>query len=95
MNFIQDTANEMFESIVKQKDEIILKLLKDKGYEIDLELERKSRFKSMVCEHNEDLEVWYYRDGTPEGLRIVTFEIEKPDFFSGKELSIGFTYKYY
>jgi len=95
MNFIQDATNEMLENIVKQKDEIILKLLKDKGYEIDLELERKSRFKSMVCERSEDLEIWYYRDGTPEGLRIVTFEMEKPDFFSSDKVSFGFTYKYY
>ena len=96
---MMDIHEKFFKMVVKlheQKDEIIISKLKEYGYEIDLELEKKSRFKSLICEKCEDLETWYYRDGTPDGLRVVTFEgvVEEEDFLN-KPLNIEIKLNYY
>lgn len=70
-NVILDALKDM----QAKKNEIIQRRLLERGIEIDFDAEAKARFKKVVCESHVDTgeEIYYYDDGTPEGLRIVTF----------------------
>lgn len=60
----------------KLKEEILLRALEEHGIKIDIEKEKERRFKSMVVEIQEreagkKVEVYYYNDGSIEGVKIV------------------------
>lgn len=79
------------------KDLIIAHNLSKHGIEIDFDAEARARFKKIVCESHAGTgeETYYYNDGTPEGLRIVTFKMDWPSFdspMSGDSIKIGFTH---
>ena len=94
--FFDKTITNLMENINEFKKEILLSKLRSKGIVLDLEIEAKSRFKSIVVETQLNKETWYYNNGTLEGQRIVTFErIEKDMSSLDSAISIGIRIKYY
>ena len=60
--------------------------------EIDVELEKNRRFKSLVCEYYGQNESWYYNDGSEFGKHIITFQLEEQKYDSLNP-SFDITYK--
>ena len=94
-NLLEEASNNLISGIVKKKEEVVLDRLKEIGVVLDLEQEKKARFKSLVCEQSEESETWYYNDGTAKGLRLVTFVLSKPKFDIDEPLKVGIEYTYY
>lgn len=84
----------------REKDGIIRQKVQEKtGLDIDINEEAERKFSRFVVEHRGSKETVWFNDGSPEGLRVVTFENHTPEFSScdfvnkGKmNLNISFTY---
>lgn len=74
LNFESDIADKHGRMLVKMKEKVIVGRLKAAGYVIDLEKEKQKRFKSLTVEQTPDKETWYFDNGQPEALRVVTFK---------------------
>lgn len=61
-------------ALQSKKQSIILERIKAvTGEDFDIEKEKTRRFKRLLFEVSENQETVYLDDGTPDGLRIVTF----------------------
>lgn len=69
-----EVIRKMSADIEDKKRGIILAKLKEKGIELDIAKESVSRFKSLSISYQDNKEIVYYNDGSPNGLRVVTFE---------------------
>jgi hypothetical protein len=87
-------AIELVERMNAEKEKIILKKLDDLSIPFVLEEEQGRRFKRFVREIKGDEETIYFNNGTPEGLRVVTF-ITKQTPFDAVNFSYGLTIRYY
>lgn len=91
-----DIISKLCNDLELKKEEILRQRIKELGLKIDFDKEKKARFKSLVCEHEGDKEIWYYNDGSPKGFRILTFRPKKqPIDFTSSELKLGVAYEYY
>lgn len=74
---IQDEILRKFSSDIEDKKRgIILAKLEEKGIELDIAKESVSRFKKLSVSYQGNKEIIYYNDGSPNGLRVVTFKTE-------------------
>lgn len=74
MDLVSKAIEVMCKEIEAKRKEIILGRLKKLGIELDMELERTRRFKSLTIETEHDgTETIYYNDGSENGIRVVTF----------------------
>lgn len=77
---------------------MIKERLKALDIEIDFEHERQRRLKLITCETNKEpysTETYYYNDGSKEGVRIVTFTEQPPEYpseFQRSEIKMSFNY---
>lgn len=80
---MQDLVGEAVSRIQKEiqeaKEEIIKEKLKSFGIELDMEIEQRSRFKSLVIEYSDSKEQVFFNDGTIGGKLIVTFRKAQND----------------
>lgn len=93
MKYFQDQLSSLIDDIQKKKMAVFYDKLKERGIEFDLEKESNRRFKSFMIEtHTDGREIYYYNDGSIQGLRIVTFVTQQPDLSS---TNLWFSYSYY
>lgn len=70
---MQKATMEIVAEMQASKDMILKERMKELHIDIDLEIEKRSRFKCLLVEQHPDKETYYYNDGSEDGLRIVTF----------------------
>jgi N-acetylmuramoyl-L-alanine amidase len=70
-----DIARELAENIENQKYQIILDRLKKLNIEYNPEIEKERRFKSLTSEQKNGEEIYYYNDGSVNGLLVVRFKV--------------------
>lgn len=79
-----------------KKDKVIKEKLLEHGIDFNLENEQKRRFKSIMVEHVNNEETYYYNDGSISGFRIVTFKTSYPEFdFSNQEHKVFISITHY
>ena len=69
--------------------------LLEAGIDVNLEREKRNRFKTIQSETVDGKETFYYNDGSENGLRVVTFcevSINLPDFETNKDLKMEVKY---
>jgi hypothetical protein len=93
-DFLHEKTNEAIKGILEFREELIVKKLKEKGIEIDLQLEQRRRFKSLVREFKNNQETIYYNDGSEQGVRIVTF-VTSPIKWDDEKMTAGIDTTYY
>jgi len=79
---INKTLEDASKKLALKKEQIIKDRCVALGIEYDLDKEYKKRFRSFIIEVRGSKETLYYNDGTDEGIRIVTFELETTDKYS-------------
>ena len=94
-NIMNEYIKNIVEDIDSQKMFIIKQKLKEiVGIEIDFQEELKRKFKCICVVGDFNSHTFFYNDGSIEGKRIVTFEIDD-SLFDPKNLSFGYKVKYY
>lgn len=74
MDLVSKAVEIMSEKLEAHREKIIFDRLKRHGIELDMELEKVRRFKSLSVVYDiGGSETIYYNDGSKNGLRIVTF----------------------
>jgi hypothetical protein len=76
----QKLIGEVIDEINKKKDAVIMQRFAELGIDIDIEAEKRRRFKRFVVEHSETEETYWYNDGSESGLRIITFKKWQPNY---------------
>lgn len=71
---IKQMIGETYSDHREFKDDIVLKRLKDLNIDVDFEKEPGRLFKTVISVLKDNIETWYYNDGSEQGLRIVAFE---------------------
>lgn len=85
-----------WQELAKKKEDILIKRLKEKGFEYLLKGIETRRFKRINVEISETEEKIYVDNGTEEGLLIITFVKPEINFpISDKGNFIGSSIKYY
>ena len=74
-NAINDIVHNQAMRILKEKDKLIKKRLKELGIYKELNKDKNRRFKKFKVEHNyvSRKESYFYDDGTKKGLHVITF----------------------
>ena len=67
---LADLQNEIYET----RDRLFREKLGELNIDIDLEAEKKNRFKKFTIEYKGSEETVYYNDGSENGLRVITFQ---------------------
>lgn len=80
VTLMHEKINQACENLNKKKEELVLAQLKGWGIEINLDEERKRRFRRILIEQNNSTETWYFNDGSLEGMRIITFVQDNKSF---------------
>lgn len=75
--YIEILVEKVSSELTTKKDNLLKDKLAELGIKIDLEIESKKRFKSLVRESQGYLEHIYFNDGSEEGQKIITF-VHKP-----------------
>ena len=91
---MQEAISKLTADIHERRQGLILGRLNEFGIEIDLEKEKRRRFKSLSIEHNGEEETIYYNNGSENGLRIITF-VTKQKPFDAENMSIGYETSFY
>lgn len=73
MDIQTNLMNQFVKKIEATKEEIVLKTIKNLGFEIDIEEEKNKRFSDIKCEFVGKEERYFYNDGSDNGVRLVTF----------------------
>ena len=96
-DFLMETIQKASRDIEEKKVALIKKILEEKiGIEIDVMEETKRRFKNLIIVKSGNEETVYYNDGTPEGLRVVTFVFETTGTsVTDNKLETFLEFKYY
>lgn len=89
-NLINHVISAWTKDIEKKKMKIFQGKVKELGLPFDPAYEGLSRFKNFTLELQDDVETIYFRDGSPQGLRVVSFHFKmiEPDF-DGQEFKVG------
>lgn len=70
----QELIEEMIHKINLMREDLVRKKLKELvGIDLDIEEEQTRRFKRIFSEVKGNKETFYFNDGSPEGLKIITF----------------------
>lgn len=92
MNITEQAVEQINSEILKKKEEIIKKLLKQNKLSYILKDITKRRFKRLEIEQHEDgSETVWIDNKTVEGFRLVTFMKFEPDM-EGTDLKIDLKY---
>jgi len=67
------------------------------GLEINEELEKTRRFKTLMCEIHGNEERYFFNDGSEQGIRIVTFKEREEGIrdYQSKEFTMNINVDYY
>ena len=96
MDELNEITNQLYQKMVADKERVVYKKIKELGIDFDVDVEKKRRFKSIICCQYTAEETYYYNDGSVEGLRIVTFIQKVNDINFNDDVSkLGFEIKYY
>jgi len=102
-SYIEQILSTYMQKCEQEKQKIIAQRISDLGLIFDIETEKISRFKKLMVESHIDqgMQSWYFNDGSPEGLHLVTFFDQRPklsDSWDNRKASYtidtGFTYVY-
>lgn len=97
-HFLCDISTRMAIDINLKKEAILKKAIKDlTGLDIDLESESKRMFKRILRVVDDKKEIYYFNDGSYDGVKVVTFEqIDSPLVFGGEMcFHASLSFKYY
>lgn len=90
---LQKALKDCLTNVMKNREELIVLKLQEKGIEISLEEEAKRRFKRISIETeggpSQKMTVWY-DDGSENGLRIITFFTEFVPDASGVKMNLNY-----
>lgn len=78
-DMVGEVVSKMQTEIQGAKEKIIKEKLKSLGIELDMEVEQRRRFKSLVIESSDSKEQVFFNDGTIGGKLIVTFSKAQND----------------
>lgn len=95
-SIVQDMVQQMAKEISAKKEDLIKnKLTELIGCEVDLELECKRRFPRIVrfTDDADMSEHYYWNDGSIDGLRVISFYSNPPDFTENNKFISAFNYK--
>ena len=92
-SILHDAMSALINDINAKKEQVVKDKLEELGIDINWELEKTRRFKSILIEYHKETgdEVYYYNDGTEEGQRVVTFVLDKEQKL-GTNLTMGYSY---
>lgn len=90
---LDSVMSDVQSSFTKQREKLITDRLKQLGITFDQEEQMEKRFKDFIAERRGKELTYYYNNGTPRGLRIITF-VEDDIFASdtNNRISMGFSY---
>lgn len=71
----QELIKKLSQKMNEQREGVIKLALSKHGIILDVREESKSRFKKVICEIKDGKETYFYNNGTPSGLRIVTIQM--------------------
>lgn len=94
-DYINQCISEMVKDIDEKKQEILSMKLKEIGCSITLVHNQTLRFKMIICEIQDNKEVYYFNDGSTNGRRVVTFEFIQKPLVMNDGYQIMAEYKYY
>ena len=94
---INNAVRNLLKDMSKKKANVVKERVKDiMGIDIDFEEENKRRFKRFAIECTKNKETVYFNNGTPAGIRIVTFVYkESPIEIKDFEVKINTEVTYY
>ena len=96
MSLEEDAISKMISEMQYKKESLIKEFLRAKGVKLDWSNEKNRRFKLVIHEKHPNKEVYYYNDGSNDGLRIITFEeIPNEMDFTCTKFEMGIKLKYY
>ena len=78
-DMIGEAVSRIQEEIQRAKEKIIKEKLKTLDIELDMEIEQRRRFKSLVIESSGSKEQVFFNDGTIGGKLVVTFSEAQND----------------
>jgi hypothetical protein len=96
VNIQNELISDLAQQIINKKTDIILTRILEIDPNFDIEIEKKSKFKKIVCLINKNEETYWYNDGSLNGVRLITFVDPDPFMQNGIDKTfIGYKLKYY
>ena len=102
-SIMDDVISALVKKIADEKEKVIqmrLRRLRSFNVELDLKEESQRKFPRIKCEIlGGHTETWWYNDGTPSGIRLISFvqdkTIKDTDFNTFKTMRMAVDIKYY
>ena len=96
MKDINDIVSDIYNQILQAKNDLVKKRIEEiLGEEFDPIAEQAKKFPRIIRVIQDDIESYYWNDGSDEGLRLITFVPKRKEintFDSSFKLQTGFDY---
>jgi len=87
-------TKELVNDIEQKKENVLFERLKKLGIQNEILDDKNRRFKRFVREISQGKETIFYNNGSPEGLRIITF-VTKQKSFNPDEIQMEWNITYF